>query len=234
MIYKLTDFEGPLDLLLHLVRETKMDIKSVPLASVTAQFLEYMTQISALDTYTANEFIEIASILIEIKARGILPKPVTEPDPEDIESKLKQQIEEFRILKEAGEKLKEKENVDRFWREPVELVPEYRYILDNLTLDVLTQAFARIAHRLKQNAAVITGRQIKLDRFTVKDKMADIRTRITSGAQIMFFDLFENDFTKSEVINTFLALLELLKTGEIVALQQKHFDDIIIKGAQPK
>lgn len=227
--FKLTDFEGPLDLLLHLVRETKMDIKTVALASITGQFLVYMEQVDTLPTDAAVEFIEIAAILIEIKARGILPKEKQEEDPDDIESKLKQQLEEYRLLKEAGEKLKEKENVDRFYKIPVELPPTFVYKLDNLSLDALTAAFQRILHKLKSAASAIVPRQIRLDRFTVKDKMADIRTRIGKSEEVMFFDLFDSDFTKSEMINTFLALLELLKNGEILALQESAFSDIIIK-----
>ena len=231
--YKITDFEGPLDLLLHLVRETKLEIKTVKLGEVTGQFLEYMEQIGSLDLDTAAEFIDIASTLIEIKSRNILPKPAKEEEsPEEIELRLKQQLEEYKLLKEASEKLKEIENVDRFYKEPVELKPEYKYVMNNLSLDMLTEAFSRIMHKIKQSAAVIQNKQIKLDRFTVKDKIADIRTRIADKKQIMFFDLFESDFTKSEMINTFLALLELLKTGEIQARQESIFSDIVLTGKE--
>jgi segregation and condensation protein A len=146
---------------------------------------------------------------------------------------LKQQLEEYRLLKEATEKLKEKENVDRFYKLPIELKPEYVYKLDNLSIDALTAAFARIMHRLKSAASAVIARQIRLDRFTVRDKMTDIRTRVNSSGRVMFFDLFESDFTKSEMINTFLALLELLKSGEVVCAQESVFSDIIIqKGAE--
>jgi segregation and condensation protein A len=231
LIFKLTDFEGPLDLLLHLIRESKMEIKTVPLASVTAQYLEFMQQIDTLDLNAAAEFIEIAATLIEIKARNILPKPQITEDPEDAENKLRQQIEEYKILKEAGEKLREHENIDRFYKPPCELKPEYKYVLDNLNLNLLTEAFSRIMHKIKQNAAAVANRQIRLDRFSVKEKMDDIRTRLSKTKRIMFFELFEVDFTKSEMINTFLALLELLKTGEISAVQEKMFADIVIKEA---
>ena len=231
VVVKLTDFEGPLDLLLHLIREGKTDIKTVRLADVTAQFLEYMEQLDSLDLNVAAEFIEIAATLIEIKARGILPKPVEVPDPEDIELRLKQQLEEYKLLKEASGKLKELENVDRFYKPPVEFRPEYKYVLDNLNMDMLTEAFSRIMHKIATKTAQIANRQIKLDRFTVRDKMIDIRNRLFGKnrvSRLTFVELFEDDFTKSEMINTFLALLELLKTGEVRAAQTSLFDEIII------
>jgi segregation and condensation protein A len=231
LTYKLTDFEGPLDLLLHLVRETKLEIKFVPLSSVTEQFLKYMEEIDTVDFNSATEFIEIAATLVEIKSRGILPKSVTEDEEEDIESKLKAQLEEYKILKEASEKLKEQENIDHFYKTPIELKPEFAWKLDNLSLDILTAAFSRIMHRMAEKAKANEHRQIRLDRFTVRDKILDIKSRIKHNKQIMFFDLFESDFTKSEMINTFLALLELLKSGEICALQESKFSDILIREA---
>jgi len=231
LTYKLADFEGPLDLLLHLVRETKMEIKFVPLASVTEQFLKYMEEIDTIDFALATEFIEIAATLVEIKSRSILPKPTLEDDPEDIENKLRAQLEEYKILKEASEKLKEQENVDHFYKTPIELKPEFAWKLDNLSLDMLTEAFSKIMHRMAENAKSKEHRQIKLDRFTVRDKILDIQARIKKNKQIMFFDLFESDFTKSEMINTFLALLELLKSGEICCCQETKFSDILIRGA---
>lgn len=232
---KLSEFEGPLDLLLHLIKEGKQDIKTVALADVTAQFLEYMQQLETLDLNVAAEFIEIASTLIEIKARSILPKPVEVEDPEDIELRLKQQLEEYKLLKEASDKLKQLENVDRFYKEPVEFRPEYKYVLDNLNMDLLTQAFSRIMHKITQKTASVANRQIKLDRFTVRDKMTDIRNRlygIEKREKLVFSELFEEDFTKSEMINTFLALLELLKTGEVRALQNNLYDDIVIMSTE--
>ena len=228
---KITDFEGPLDLLLHLIREQKLDIKTVRLADVTGQYLEFLEQLAVLDLELANEFIEVAATLIEIKSRGILPRPVVEEDPEDIEMRLLQQLEEYKLLKEASEKLKETENVDRFYKDIPEFKPEYKFVLDNLSLELLTTAFQKVMHRVHSSAAPITARQVQLDRFTVQDKIKDIRDRVKSsvdGTPLMFFDLFEEDFTKSEMINTFLALLELLKTGEIKAVQQDAFSDITI------
>ena len=225
---KITDFEGPLDLLLHLIRDAKLDIKTVPLAQVTGQYIGFLSQLDGLDLDLASEFIEVGATLVEIKARGILPAPVVEEDPEDIESRLRAQLEEYKLLKEASQQLKELENVDRLYKDPVEFKPEYKYTLDNLSIDALVSAFTRIMHRVTANAAPIQARQIRMDRFTVRDKIKDIRSRLLAVGSVNFFELFDVDFTKSEIINTFLALLELLKTQEIKAVQQDAFADIVI------
>ena len=229
---KITDFDGPLDLLLHLIREQKLDIKTVRLSQVTAQYLDVLKNLEALDLDLASEFIEVGATLIEIKGRNILPKDEAEQvDPEDLEQRLLAQIEEYKLLKEASERLKPLENVDRFYKEPEKMKTEYRYVLDNLSMDGLIQAFSKLLFRVERNAVPIRETQIKLDRFTVADKIKDIRTLLRYSERIVFSDLFRSDFTKGEVINTFLALLELLKHQEAKAVQSSQFADIdIIKG----
>jgi len=226
---KLSDFEGPLDLLLHLIRESKLDIKTIRLAEVTAQYMGFLKELDKLDLDLASEFIEVGAVLLEIKSRNILPHEVEEEDPEEIEQRLKAQLEEYKLLKDAGERLRPLENVNRFYKEPAVMKPSYHYTLENLGMDDLVKAFQKILFRTEQKAAPIEFKQIKLDRFTVADKIRDIRTRVDGGSAVKFFDLFEADFTRSEIINTFLALLELLKHQEIRATQQDLFSDIIIE-----
>ena len=228
----ITDFDGPLDLLLHLIREQKLDIKTVRLAQVTSQYLEFLKNMEALDLDLASEFIEVGATLIEIKGRNILPKDEEEQaDPEDLEQRLLAQIEEYKVLKEASEKLKPLENVDRYYKEPEKMKQEYKYVLDNLNMDGLIQAFTKLLFRVERNAAPIRETQIKLDRFTVADKIKDIRTLLRYSESVAFAELFQGDFTKGEVINTFLALLELLKHQEVKAVQQSQFADIdIVRG----
>ena len=228
---KITDFEGPLDLLLHLIRDAKLDIKTVPLCAVTAQYCEFLKDAGNLNLELASEFIEVGATLMEIKSRNILPHEVEEEDEEDVEGRLRAQLEEYKLIKEASEKLKGLENVDRFYKEPEQLKPEVKFVLDGLSVDVLISAFQRVLFKVEQKAAPITEKQIKLDRFTVADKIKDIRGRVGMGADLRFFDLFGEDFTKSEIINTFLAVLELLKNQEIMAVQASHFADIkIVRG----
>ena len=231
---QITDFDGPLDLLLHLIREQKLDIKTVRLAQVTSQYLSYLEHLETLDLDLASEFIEVGATLIEIKGRNILPRDeALETDPEDLEQRLLARIEEYKLLKEASEKLKNHENVNRYYKEPVKLKTDYRYVLDDLSMDGLVEAFTKLLFRVERNAAPVRETHIKLDRFTVADKIKDIRTLLGYCESVAFNDLFRADFTRGEVINTFLALLELLKRQEVRAIQTQQFAGIdIIRGEE--
>jgi len=232
--YKVTlsDFEGPLDLLLHVIRESKLDIKTVPLASVTSQYLSYLSRLDTLDLDLASEFIEVGTTLVEIKSRQILPKICEDAETaEEIEERLRAQLEEFKLLKEASLKLKTQENVDRFYKMPTPPKEIIKYTLGDLGMDDLIAAFTRVMHKLENKTAdKIEEKKMRMDRFTVAEKVTSIRDRIKSKEPLTFFALFDEDFTRSEVINTFLALLELLKTGEVVARQDAKFSDIVIEG----
>jgi len=228
---QLSDFEGPLDLLLHLIRESKLDIKTVPLATVTGQYMELLSGLERLDLDLASEFVEVGATLVDIKTRQILPRPKSESeeeDPEVLEARLRAQLEEYQLLKEASEKLKAQENVNRFFRNPEPIKEVIKYRLDNLCMDSLVEAFSRVLHKIERNAAPIVERQVRMDRFTVAEKIRDIKTRLVSGGSMMFSQLFASDFTRGEVINTFLAVLELLKDGQINASQDEKFGDILI------
>ncbi|MCL2850971.1 MAG: segregation/condensation protein A [Firmicutes bacterium] len=228
---KLADFEGPLDLLLHLIREAKLDIKTIQLSMVTAQYMSFLHGLNDLDLDLASEFIEVGSTLMEIKSKQILPKEKNEPvlTEEEIETRLKAQLEEYKLLKEASEKLKLAENVDRFYKPAAQLKVITKYTMEDLSIEALVSAFQKIMHKIEQKAAPIKEKQIRMDRFTVADKMEEIRTRFRNrNLKIPFAALFENDFSKSEVINTFLALLELLKNQEIVVAQEQRFGEITL------
>ena len=233
---KLADFEGPLDLLLHLIRESKLDIKTVPLAQMTGQYLAFFSQLDGIDLNLASEFIEVGSTLIEIKSRQILPRDVEnteEESAEDLENRLRAQLEEYKLLKDASEQLKLHENLNRFYKDPEPIKEVIKYTLDGLDMDNLAAAFAKVMHRIIKTAEPIKQKEIRLDRFTVAEKITDIRSRLGNGlrAGLPFTQLFDDDATRSEVINTFLALLELLKTGEAKITQSEQFSEItIIKG----
>jgi len=224
----ITDFEGPLDLLLHLIRESKLDIKQVKLAEVTGQYLEFLQGLDSLDLDLASEFIEVGATLIEIKGKQILPSSADKVDAEEMERNLLAQVEQYKLLKEASKQLQAIENVDRFYKEPVKLKNEYKFVLDNLNMDALIAAFQKMMFRIERNAPQIVETQIKLDRFTVADKIESIRTLLGLCESVNFFELFTADFTKGEVINTFLAVLELLKRQEVGAVQNQQFSDILI------
>lgn len=228
----LTDFDGPIDLLLQLVREHKLDIKTVRLGDMTSQYLSYLNELDTLDLDLASEFIEVGAILVEIKSKQILPKPVEEEkEEEDSEELLRQRLEEYALFKDASEDLKTMDEVGRYYRAPVVMKVNTNWKLDGVSFDDLTNAFTAILARVGENAAKIEKTTIKLDRFTVADKIKDVVTRLKTKDRIQFSQLFEADITRSEVINTFLAVLELLKRQLVTCQQTQMFGEIeIVKG----
>lgn len=236
--FKLDQFEGPLDLLYHLIKVAKIDIREIFISQITEQYLEMIKDIDSLDMEKAADFTLMAATLLEIKSKQLLPKPETieEIDEEDPEEKLYRQLEEYKLFKEASEKMKEIEDVGKFYKKPDESAGAYRYELpEKLSVDALISAFSNLMHRVSVKAEQITERKIVKDRFTVAEKIAQIKDALLLKPKFQFTELFEDDFTKSEIINTFLALLELLKTQIIKVEQSSIFGEIdIIKRGEEK
>lgn len=228
--FKLDNFDGPLDLLLYLIKQAKIDIKDIFISKITEQYMQYMEDIDNIDVEKASEFISYAATLLEIKSKKLLPKPAEiVEDEEDPEQRLIRQIEEYKLFKETSEKLKLIEDVDRLYKQPDQSAGEYRYELpDKLSLELLTQAFYKLLERQTVKAQEITERKIVKDRFTVAQKIAQIKDDLITKKHFKFSELFESDYSKSEIINTFLALLELLKGQLITAVQPSAYADIEI------
>ena len=228
----LTDFDGPIDLLLQLVRDHKLDIKTVRLGEMTSQYMKYLAELPTLDLDLASEFIEVGAILVEIKSKQILPKPEEEkPEEIDEEEQLRQRLAEYALFKDASEQLKTMDDVGRFYRAPAIMKVNTSWKLDGVTFDDLTNAFTAILARVGEKAAKVEKTTIRLDRFTVADKIKDVVGRLKTINQLKFTQLFDEDITRSEVINTFLAILELLKRQLVACQQNEAFGEIeIIKG----
>ena len=225
---KLDNFEGPLDLLLHLIKEAKIEIKDVFVSKVTEQFLQYMDGLDVLDVDKASEYLNMAATLLEIKSKSILPK-IEEMDFEDPEQELIRQLEEYKLFKEASEKLKEQENVLRFYKEPDKSVGDVKIVYSNFNLDGLIAAFSKLLMRVddkKRQENVL--KEIPKEVFTVKDKVEHIRAVLLDKKEASFFEMFSSYYTKNELITTFQAMLELLKLQYITVEQNGVFDDITI------
>ena len=228
--FKLDQFEGPLDLLLHLVKEAKIDIKDIFVSQITDQYLKYMNSINSLDIDKAGEFVDMAATLLEIKSKQLLPKPNEVLDDEETEEqKLIRRLEEYKLFKEQSEKLKTLENVDRFYKDPEPGCGNIKYVLGSLSFDGLINAFAKLLAKVQERESNITEKKIEKERFTVAQKIALIKDVLTYSESVMFSQLFEDDSDKIEIINTFLALLELLKHQTIKVVQKSNFDDIYIE-----
>lgn len=227
--FHLKDFEGPLDTLLFLVGKSKMSIEEVKLADITSQYLEYMKEIDTIDLSKASEFIVMASKLIEIKSKSLLPKPrEEEPDAVDEEAEIKQRLAEYKLYKEASEKLKKYETVGIMYRAPDDTVGKPRLVLKDMNMQGLTEALKKMFLKLEQRAVEIKERHIVKDRFTVAEKISTIKDTLLLKKRVLFTELFDDAYTKSEIITTFQALLELIKLQYVTAEQKETFGDIIL------
>ncbi len=227
--FKLNNFEGPLDLLLHLIKQSKMEIEEVELSKITEQYLEIIANLSSVDMENASEFIEIAATLIEIKSKSLLPKLVDEEvDEEDPEYLLKIRLQEYKMIKETTERLKLMENTDRFYKKPEPEANKFRYVLKDMNLDMILDAFSRIMLRVTVNEEKNEAKEIKREKFTIAQKVATIKDGLLVRKSLKFSELFSNSISRDEVITTFLAVLEMLKLQEICVKQTDNFGEIEI------
>lgn len=228
---KLSQFEGPLDLLLHLLEKDKIDIKDIFVSDITEQYLAFVADLSQLDMENASEFLTVAAHLLEIKSRSLLPKPIPlEEGEEDPEQALIRRLTEYKMYKEAGEKLHdmEEENLRAYYKLPEEMHLQERIELEDMKLDALMQAFRDVLRRVESKAPP-RQREIQRDTYTVKGKMAYIRKKLAVKKEISFFELFEEDGNKSEVVTTFSAMLELWKNRYLNLTQVENFGDITVR-----
>lgn len=229
--FKLDNFEGPLDLLLHLIKDAKLDIATVKLAEITEQYLEYMQDIKSVDMDKASEFITVAATLIEIKSKSVLPVEQEETfDEESDEALLLKRLKEYELFKETSKKLKDIEDVNKLYRMPGKETEKVKVVMKDMVLDQLLDAFARLLTREELKKAVQDDQPKKIvkDRFTVAEKIISIRNFAKERKRFEFEELFDDQMTKSELINTFLALLELLKLQTVQVIQSGTFGNIVI------
>ena len=226
---KLENFEGPLDLLLHLVKEAKIEIREIFVSQVTEQFLQYISAVNKLNVDKASEYLDMAATLLEIKSKSILPKDEDLNPEDDIEEQFFRKVEEYKLFKEASAKLKEIENVDRFYKEPDKSVGDVKIVYNDFNLDGLIAAFSKLLMRVddkKRQENVL--KEIPKEIFTVKDKINEIRAVLLDRQSVSFFEMFSHQYTKSELITTFQAMLELLKLQYLTVEQNGVFDDITL------
>jgi len=231
MSFKLDGFEGPLDVLLRLIKEKNMSIMEVRLADITDQYLKYVEGLEELDMDNATEFLEITSILLEIKSRSLLPVDDIPEDEEDPELELKRRLqyhEEYKLLKEAGQDLQKIENINRFYKQPDKSVGDARIVFNQFNLDKLLDAFAFILMRTKEKEEP-QEKKISKDRWTVADKINFLTNILKDTEEINFFSLFDDTYSKLEVITVFMAILELLKFQKIEVVQAERYADITIR-----
>lgn len=233
---KLEIFEGPLDLLLYLVKQNHLEIETIPIASITDQYLRYLELMQALDLEIAGEFLVVAATLLSIKSRTLLPQealPVQEVEEPDPAQELIERLREYQKYKEAAELLSrmEKERLTQFFRPPSadEASPAAEELVEASLFDLLT-AFSQFVEGVSRQAF----HEIIKDEFTVEEKVDLLRGVIREKGQLEFRELFGAARSKPEVVATFLALLELIRQREIRVLQSQLFGEIVILKNAPE
>jgi segregation and condensation protein A len=227
---KVPIFEGPLDLLLHLIKQNKIDIYDIPIALITRQYLEYIEMMKELNLEIASEFIVMAATLIYIKSRMLLPPDETleSEEEEDPRAGLVQRLLEYQALKEASAEFRKREDVwtNAFSGPPVDVedIPaEPNLYLFEVNLFDLMGALKKILTK-----APLEMMKITRETLTVKDRIALILDKIENEHTIRFDDLFAQDRKRIQIIVTFLALLELLRLGVVRAYQDMEFGTVWI------
>lgn len=227
--FKLESFEGPLDLLLHLIAKAQVDIKDIFVSEITDQYLAYLEQMEQLDMEQASEFLTMAATLLNIKSRSLLPKPEA-PEEDDPEALLILQLEEYKKIKQASLVLQEMEKSAA--KSYYKLPEEYAFQQDPLNLDGVSveTLFDALQELLKNNeqsqSAPPRVNVIRTEQFTVRGKIAFLRGLLRQSGRMKFCDLFPPHASRNEIIATFLALLEMISAGEAGASQSERYGEI--------
>lgn len=231
--YKVTleIFEGPLDLLLYLIKMEEVDIYKIPIIKITDQYLKYLEYFKMLDLDVAGEFLVMASTLMYIKSRMLLPpeeRPPEEEEEEDPRLELIKQLIEYKKFKEAAQLLgtRAEEEGNIFARtQPGEIPLEAgeRKIEANI-FDLIT-AFSQVLSRAKEEDL----REIFEDNYTVTDKIKVLLDTFKNQAQVRFSELFEGMKSRTEIVVTFLAVLELIRLKKVLARQTEAFGDVVVE-----
>ena len=236
MDIKLKDFEGPLDLLLHLVSKYQMDIYDVPITEVIEQYLAYVATLQAMRLEVAGEYMVMASQLMLIKSRKLLPKVAEVANLEDdLEQDLLSQIEEYRKFKALGEHLeaKHQDRARYYSKAPTELIYEDAELVHDKTTIDLFLAFSTLLAKKKEEFSK-NHTTILRDEYKIEDMMVIVRDSLANRERLCLQDLFKETTNLQEMITLFLATLELIKTQELVLIQQESFGDIYLMKKEEK
>ena len=233
---KISDFEGPLDLLLHLIKESKMNIFDIKIEEIADQYLKYIEHQEALNLEIASEYLVLAAELLEIKSKLLLPneKLEEEEQEEDPREALINRLLEYESYKEITKELKEKESIRKeIYTKAPSNIKEYidndSNIKSDLTLDDLIEAFQKFLGRKKQTKPLNT--KVTEKEITVSSRRRDIAILLKKKRRVSFQELFPV-VSKEYVVATFLAILEMAKNNELTITQNETFDDIICEVRQ--
>lgn len=243
---KLDSFEGPLDLLLHLIDKAEVDIYDIPIADITEQYLATIDTMQQLQLDVASEFVVMAATLLSIKSKMLLPKkeehvfqPFLDMDVEEVDPReeLVSRLLEYKRYKLLAEQLREMEiGRNQVFTRPAEnlspYVREEDHTVKDVTLYDLINALEKLAKKTKEKEPIT---KVSRDEVSIKDRMREIRDLVrVGGGMVRFYQLFTKGASRSEIVTTFLALLELMKGKHITCIQNQLFQDIMICENTPK
>ena len=245
--YKLEHFEGPLDLLLHLIEKNKVNIYDIPIVEITEQYLEYVNNMETQDLNVVSEFLVMAATLIDIKSRMLLPAEVNEEgEEEDPRAELVARLLEYKMYKYMALELQEKElGAERLLYKDPTVPPEVaKYeppvdldnLLGDLTLARLQSIYQSVIKRKEDKMDPIRSKfgTIKKEPVSLEQKITSVMSYARKNRTFSFRNLLESQGDKLEVVVTFLAVLELMKIGKIYLTQEHIFDDMYIETLEPE
>lgn len=233
-VIKVHDFEGPLDLLLHLIKQSEMDIYDIQISQITSQYLDYLHQMQSHQLEVAGEYFVMAATLMDIKSQMLLPSPPVLDDELEVEEsdprqELVEQLLEYQRYKKAADRLKDKENLrQQEYTRPAMQVPREMvksHVEPGIKLTDLQQAFAAVLRR--QQLATPLVETVAAEKVSVGQQMNHVIEIIHNGP-VRFEDLFEDLHTRDGLVTTFLAILELAKHQAITINQGGLFEPIIL------
>ncbi|MCK5763874.1 MAG: segregation/condensation protein A [Clostridiales bacterium] len=237
---KINEFEGPFDVLLHLIERDEMDIYNIQIHKITSGYISYIENMKEIDMEIAAEFIVMASILIEIKSMMLLPDHKLEPldfeNEEDPRYELITKLMEYKKYKELSKKISNKKIDDSIvFIDETNVYQDTRYLEEDYKnmsydIDLLREAFEKMLSNLKRfdEDKLNYFKKIKRERFPLESKVFELKELFKREKEITFMSLFSNSGILEEFITTFLAILEIIKSENIKVVQKKQFSEIIL------
>lgn len=238
---KLQVFEGPLDLLLHLLEKNKVNIYDIPIVEITNQYMEYIVEMRRQDLNVMSEFLVMAATLLDIKSKMLLPAKESEDEEEDPRAELVQQLLEYKMYKCMAYELRDRQiDAEKVWFKAPTIPPEVlayeepvdvNELMSGVTLARLNDIFQSIIKKQADKIDPVRSKfgRIEKEEVSLSDKMTYVEEYSLHHGHFSFRSLLEAQSGKMEVVVTFLAILELMKMGKIVVSQEYTFDDIKIE-----
>lgn len=231
-------FEGPMDLLLHLIDKAQIDIYDIPINHITEQFIQYIYHMEELNLDIASDFLVMAATLVEIKSKMLLPYEKQdsslqlEMEELDPRAELVRRLVEYKKYKAVSEELRLFEDVQsKIYYKPKEDLFEYdenEFELEGLDVNLLLKSISKIIKKRSKSDRVLTINEIQRDEYTLEQCIKDIQNILKSDLKLKFSNLIDENSTRKEIIVCFLSVLELIRMKEIKVEQEEDFSDLII------